>query len=100
MGQKQVNQEAQSRNVLRQKKASSKMTKTVESLLVGLLVVILATALAPDMFSNVAVLEQENITRDGTTYTNPTPDWVPVALYVIIGIGIVLTIYYVFLKSK
>lgn len=97
MGQKQINQEAQSinksagaSNVMRQKKASSMMTNTVESLLIGLVVVILATALAPEMFLNIADLEDQS----------NTPNWVPTVLYVVVGIGLVLSIYYVFMKNK
>jgi len=71
-----------------QKKANAKMTNTMSALIVGLIVVVLATALAPEMFSNIAGLEGET----------DVPEWVPVVLYLIVGAGLVFLIWRVFLN--
>ena len=71
-----------------QKKASAQMTGTMTALITGLIVVVLATALAPEMFTNVAELET----------VEDVPDWVPVVMYLIIGAGLVFLIWRVFLK--
>jgi len=71
-----------------QKKASAQMSGTMTALITGLIVVVLATALAPEMFTNVAGLEGEE----------DVPTWVPTVLYLIIGAGLVFLIWRVFLK--
>ncbi len=64
------------------------MTNTMTALITGLIVVVLATALAPEMFSNVAELETDE----------DVPEWVPVVMFLIIGAGLVFLIWRVFLK--
>ena len=71
-----------------QKKASAQMTNTMTALITGLIVVVLATALAPEMFSNVAELETDE----------DVPEWVPVVMFLIIGAGLVFLIWRVFLR--
>jgi len=71
-----------------QKKASAQMNNTMTALITGLIVVVLATALAPEMFSNVAELETEE----------DVPEWVPVVMFLIIGAGLVFLIWRIFLK--
>lgn len=72
---------------LMQKKGET--SGTIKFLVGALIVVVLATALAPTMFSNVALL---NTTATGGS----VPTWVPTVLYVIIGAGIVFLIWRAF----
>lgn len=71
-----------------QKKAQAGVSGKMTSLVGALIVIVLAVALAPEMFSGVAALEAD---------TN-TPAWVPVVLYVIIGAGVVFLIWRTFSK--
>ena len=65
------------------KKGSSKTGNQMTYLIGGLIVVVLAVSLAPEMFSSIAVLEAD---------VN-TPAWVSVVLYVIVGAGVVFLIW-------
>ena len=71
-----------------QKKAQSGISGKMTSLVGALIVIVLAVALAPEMFSGVADLE---------TDVN-TPGWVPIVLYVIVGAGLVFLIWKTFNK--
>lgn len=66
-----------------QKKGQAKIDSKMSYLIGALIVVVLATALAPTMFANV-----NNLSNDSNT-----PSWVPVVLFVIIGAGIVFLIW-------
>jgi protein-S-isoprenylcysteine O-methyltransferase Ste14 len=72
------------------KKGASGVDSKINYLVGALIVIVLAVALAPEMFSGVSELENE---------TN-TPGWVPTVLYVIIGAGIVFLIWRAFGNSK
>lgn len=66
-----------------QKKGQAKVDNKITYLIGALIIVVLATALAPTMFSNIAGLENNS----------DTPSWVPVVLYVIVGAGIVFLLW-------
>ena len=63
-----------------QKKAQAGVSGNVSFLIGGLILIILITALAPEIYSNLAVL---------TADTN-VPGWVPTVLIVVVGAGLVL----------
>lgn len=69
-----------------QKKGQAGVSKHMNSLVGGLIVVVLATALAPEMFENI----------DGLTEAAGVPSWVPSVLLVIVGAGIVFLIWKAF----
>lgn len=72
-----------------QKKGQAGVNSKVSFLIGALIVIVLATSLAPDMFSNVADL---NTTSEGGN----VPDWVPTVLLVIVGAGLVFLIWRAF----
>jgi hypothetical protein len=75
------------------KKGASGIDSKINYLVGALIVIVLAVALAPEMFSGVSDLENETL--------NPnTPGWVPTVLYVIIGAGVVFLIWRAFGNSK
>lgn len=69
-----------------QKKGQSGVNGKISFLVGALIVIVLATALGPTMFSNVAGLENNS----------DTPSWVPTVLYVIVGAGLVFLIWKAF----
>jgi len=69
-----------------QKRGASGVDKNMTFLITGLIIVLLAVNLAPEMFSGVAGLENES----------GVPGWVPTVLYVIVGAGIVFLIWKAF----
>ncbi len=77
-------------NMKMSRKGQTNMNSTVTALLTGLIVVVMATALAPDMFTNISDLEGDaNV-----------PSWVPTVMYLVVGAGLVFLIWNVFLKNK
>lgn len=66
-----------------QKKGAMNVSSKIEYLIGALIVVVLATALAPTMFENV-----ENLTN-----ATGVPSWVPTVLFVIVGAGLVFLIW-------
>jgi hypothetical protein len=68
------------------KKGSGSIDGKINYLVGALIVIVLAVALAPEMFSGVEGLENET----------GVPTWVPTVLYVIIGAGIVFLIWRAF----
>lgn len=69
-----------------QKRGAVRAGNHIEYLIGALILVVIATSLAPTMFSNTADL--------GNTTLNPSvPTWVPTVMYVIIGAGLVFLIW-------
>lgn len=58
----------------------------IDFLIGALIVIVLAVALAPEMFSGLATL---NTTATGGS----VPNWVPTILYVVVGAGLVFLVY-------
>ena len=71
---------------LLQKRGQAKVDSKISYLIGALIVVVLATSLAPEMF--VAITDLENATG--------VPSWVPTVLFVIIGAGLVFLIWRAF----
>jgi len=69
-----------------QKKGQTGINSKISYLIGALIVVVLATALAPEMFSNVA-----NLSGNADT-----PNWVPSTIFVIVGAGLVFLIWRAF----
>ena len=69
-----------------QKKGQASLSGKMTGLVGALIVIVLAVALAPTMFTGVESLANES----------STPAWVPTVLYVIIGAGIVFLIWRTF----
>lgn len=78
---------------LLQDKGGKAAGHSIDYLIGALIVVVLATQLAPTFFTGVSDL---NTTASG----GAVPVWVPTVLYVIIGAGIVLLIWRVFGAGK
>lgn len=76
-----------------QKKGAHQAGHSIDYLIGALIVVVLATQLAPTFFTGVSTL---NTSATGGT----VPDWLPIVLYVIIGAGLVLLIWRVFGQGK
>jgi len=74
-----------------QKKGQAGVNSKVSYLIGALIVVVLATAIAPEMFSNIANL---------TGNESDTPTWVPSVLFVIVGAGLVFLIWRAFGNNK
>lgn len=69
-----------------QKRGQMNVDSKISYLIGALIVVVLATALAPTMFENVT-----NLSND-----SDVPSWVPTVLFVIVGAGIVFLIWRAF----
>ncbi|MFW6130735.1 MAG: hypothetical protein ACOC56_06065 [Atribacterota bacterium] len=69
-----------------QKKGQAGVNSKITYLIGALIVVVLATALAPEMFSNVANL----------TGNDDVPSWLPSVTFVIVGAGLVFLIWRAF----
>jgi len=69
-----------------QTKGQANVSSKVSYLIGALIVVVLATALAPEMFSNIA-----NLSGDSNT-----PAWVTPTLFVIVGAGLIFLIWKAF----
>lgn len=76
-----------------QKKGAHHTTQAIDYLIGALIVVLLATQLAPQFFTGISGL---NTTATGGS----VPTWVPAVLYVIVGAGLVFLIYRAFGTSK
>lgn len=68
---------------LLQKKGASSVDSKMNFLIGALIVVVLATALAPTMFENV----------DNLSNATGVPSWVPTVLFVIVGAGLVFLVW-------
>lgn len=73
-----------------QKKGQAGVNSKISFLVGALIVIVLATSLAPTMFDNVA-----NLSSNANT-----PEWVSGVLYVIIGAGLVFLIWRAFGNNK
>lgn len=71
-----------------QKKGQANVNSKISYLIGALIVIVMATALAPEMFESVDDLE--NVTG--------VPGWVPTVLFVIVGAGLVFLIWRAFNK--
>lgn len=74
-----------------QKKGQSGVNSKITYLIGALIVVVLATSIAPEMFANIANL---------TGNESDTPEWVPSVLFVIVGAGLVFLIWRAFGNNK
>lgn len=68
------------------KKGQAGIDSKISYLIGALIIIVLAVNLAPAMFEGIAGLENNT----------DTPSWVPVALYVIVGAGVVFLIWKAF----
>ncbi|MGV9141781.1 MAG: hypothetical protein ACOC1X_02475 [Promethearchaeota archaeon] len=69
-----------------QKKGQAGVNGKISYLIGALIVVVLATALAPEMFDSIAGLENDS----------DVPEWTPAVLFVIVGAGLVFLIWRAF----
>ncbi len=72
------------------KRGQSSVNSKITYMVGALIVIVLATALGPTMFSNIAGLDNDT----------DTPSWVPTVLYVIVGAGLVFLIWKAFGNDK
>mgnify|MGYP006896940561 CR=1 FL=1 len=76
-----------------QTKGQANVSSKVSYLIGALIVVVLATALAPEMFSNVANISGcEGVTN----CTSSTPEWVAPTIFVIVGAGLIFLVWKAF----
>jgi hypothetical protein len=76
-----------------QKRGQAGVGNKINYLIGALVVIVLAVALAPEMFSGIAELENETL--------NPSvPAWLPTTLYVVIAAGVLFLIWRAFGGSK
>jgi len=73
-------------NLMLEKKGQARIDSKISYLIGALIVVVLATALAPTMFEEI----------DGLQNSTGVPSWVPTVLFVIVGAGLVFIIWRVF----
>jgi len=69
-----------------QNKAGAGIDSKISYLIGALVLIVLIVALAPDMFSNLALM---NTTSEGGN----TPNWVPTTLVVIVGAGLIFLVW-------
>ena len=69
-----------------QKKGQSSVNVKMTALIGAVIVIFLVTALAPDIFSELATLEA----------SADTPNWIPTVMYVIVGAGLIFLVWRTF----
>lgn len=77
-------------SILQDEVGQMQINDSMTKIIGALIIVVLAVALAPTMFSSVSDLVN----------STGVPSWVPTVLYVIIGAGIVFLIWRVFMGNR
>ncbi len=87
------------KNMKHARKAASNMNANISALMTGLIVVVMATALAPDFFSNITSLDNATFNNSSGQIEEVAPDWVPTVMYLTVGAGLVFLVWRVFMKN-